>query len=60
MGTGPDAGRMIQMLLKISNAKRTLEVGVFTGYSLLLTALTIPDDGKVRTHATFLFVLIDQ
>ncbi|KAK1418594.1 hypothetical protein QVD17_27739 [Tagetes erecta] len=47
MGTGPDAGRMIQMLLKISNAKRTIEVGVFTGYSLLLTALTIPDDGKI-------------
>ncbi|KAK1418592.1 hypothetical protein QVD17_27737 [Tagetes erecta] len=47
MGTGPDAGRMIQMLLKIANAKKTIEVGVFTGYSLLLTALTIPDDGKI-------------
>ncbi|KAK1418596.1 hypothetical protein QVD17_27741 [Tagetes erecta] len=47
MSTGPDAGRMIQMLLKITNAKRTIEVGVFTGYSLLLTALTIPDDGKI-------------
>ncbi|KAL0791632.1 hypothetical protein Bca101_007878 [Brassica carinata] len=27
--------------------KKTIEVGVFTGYSLLLTALTIPEDGKV-------------
>ena len=35
------------MLLKLVNAKRTLELGVFTGYSLLLTALTIPEDGKV-------------
>jgi caffeoyl-CoA O-methyltransferase len=35
------------MLLKLVNAKKTIEVGVFTGYSLLLTALTIPDDGKV-------------
>ncbi|KAK1418598.1 hypothetical protein QVD17_27743 [Tagetes erecta] len=47
MGTAPDAGRMIQLLLKIANAKRTIEVGVFTGYSLLLTALAIPDDGKI-------------
>ncbi|KAJ0751671.1 putative class I-like SAM-dependent O-methyltransferase [Helianthus annuus] len=47
MGTAPDAGQMIGLLLKIIGAKKTIEVGVFTGYSLLLTALTIPDDGKV-------------
>ncbi|XP_024017210.1 probable caffeoyl-CoA O-methyltransferase At4g26220 [Morus notabilis] len=35
------------MILKLVNAENTIEVGVFTGYSLLLTALTIPDDGKV-------------
>ncbi|KAL7170971.1 hypothetical protein ACSBR2_035764 [Camellia fascicularis] len=44
-GTSPDAGQLIAMLLKLVNAKKTIEVGVFTGYSLLLTALTIPDDG---------------
>ncbi|KAL1106609.1 hypothetical protein V6Z11_D04G216900 [Gossypium hirsutum] len=27
--------------------KKTLEIGVFTGYSLLTTALTLPEDGKV-------------
>ncbi|KAK9217710.1 hypothetical protein WN943_006338 [Citrus x changshan-huyou] len=27
--------------------KKTIEIGVFTGYSLLLTALTIPEDGAV-------------
>ncbi|GMY36245.1 probable caffeoyl-CoA O-methyltransferase At4g26220 isoform X2 [Fagus crenata] len=46
-GTSPDAGQLIAMLLKIVNAKKTIEIGVFTGYSLLLTALTIPDDGKI-------------
>ncbi|KAJ0710352.1 putative class I-like SAM-dependent O-methyltransferase [Helianthus annuus] len=46
MGTAPDAGQMIGLLLKIVGAKKTIEVGVFTGYSWLLTALTIPDDGK--------------
>ncbi|XP_071725600.1 probable caffeoyl-CoA O-methyltransferase At4g26220 [Rutidosis leptorrhynchoides] len=47
MGTAPDAGQMISLLLKLIGAKKTIEVGVFTGYSLLLTALTIPDDGKI-------------
>lgn len=46
-GTSPDAGQLIAMLLKLVNAKKTIEVGVFTGYSLLLTALTIPDDGQI-------------
>ncbi|XP_030529919.1 probable caffeoyl-CoA O-methyltransferase At4g26220 [Rhodamnia argentea] len=47
MGTAPDAGQLMAMLLKLINAKRTIEIGVFTGYSLLLTALTIPEDGKI-------------
>ncbi|KAL3339758.1 hypothetical protein AABB24_028398 [Solanum stoloniferum] len=47
MGTTPDSGQLIAMLLNLLNAKNTIELGVFTGYSLLLTALTIPDDGKV-------------
>lgn len=35
------------LLLKMLNPRKTIEVGVFTGYSLLLTALNIPHDGKV-------------
>lgn len=47
MGTTPDSGQLIAMLLNLLNAKNTIEIGVFTGYSLLLTALTIPDDGNI-------------
>ena len=47
MATAPDAGQLITMLLQLVNAKKTIEIGVFTGYSLLLTALSIPEDGKV-------------
>ncbi|KAI3422895.1 uncharacterized protein J3R85_011637 [Psidium guajava] len=47
MGTAPDAGQLLAVLLKLLNAKRTIEIGVFTGYSLLLTALNIPEDGKI-------------
>lgn len=42
-----DEAQFISMLLKIMNAKKTLEIGVFTGYSLLATALALPSDGKV-------------
>ncbi|XP_062088816.1 probable caffeoyl-CoA O-methyltransferase At4g26220 [Humulus lupulus] len=47
IAASPDAGQFLAMLLKLVNAKTTIEIGVFTGYSLLLTALTIPEDGKV-------------
>lgn len=47
MGTSPDSGQLMALLLKLVNAKRTIEIGVFTGYSLLLTALNIPEDGKI-------------
>ncbi|XP_050270328.1 probable caffeoyl-CoA O-methyltransferase At4g26220 isoform X3 [Quercus robur] len=47
MATAPDAGQLMALLLKLANAKKTIELGVFTGYSLLLTALTIPEDGKI-------------
>ncbi|KAL0364320.1 UNVERIFIED_CONTAM: Flavonoid 3',5'-methyltransferase [Sesamum angustifolium] len=47
MNVPADEGQFLSMLLKIMNAKKTIEVGVFTGYSLLSTALALPDDGKI-------------
>uniref|UniRef100_A0A0D9X9C6 Caffeoyl-CoA O-methyltransferase n=1 Tax=Leersia perrieri TaxID=77586 RepID=A0A0D9X9C6_9ORYZ len=45
--SSPDQMQFFSMLLKMIGARRTIEVGVFTGYSLLATALALPDDGKV-------------
>nr|ALR73823.1 caffeovl-CoAO-methyltransferase [Betula platyphylla] len=47
MTTSADEGQFLSMLLKLINAKNTMEIGVYTGYSLLATALAIPEDGKI-------------
>ncbi|XP_020089918.1 caffeoyl-CoA O-methyltransferase 1-like [Ananas comosus] len=47
MSTTPDEGQFLAMLVKLIGAKNTLEIGVYTGYSLLATALALPDDGKI-------------
>ncbi|KAJ7298297.1 hypothetical protein O6H91_14G060600 [Diphasiastrum complanatum] len=47
MTTSPDEGQFLMMLLKLMNAKNTIELGVYTGYSLLSTALALPEDGKI-------------
>nr|XP_025886733.1 probable caffeoyl-CoA O-methyltransferase At4g26220 [Solanum lycopersicum] len=47
MTTAPEVGQLIALLWKLTNAKKTIDIGVFTGYSSVLTALTIPDDGKI-------------
>ncbi|KAI7756719.1 hypothetical protein M8C21_007964 [Ambrosia artemisiifolia] len=47
MATTAHGGQFLNMLLKLVNAKNTMEIGVFTGYSLLSTALALPDDGKI-------------
>ena len=48
MSVPADQGLFLSMLLKLMNAKKTIEIGVFTGYSLLTTALALPADGQVR------------
>lgn len=47
MQIGAEQGSFFRILLSMLNAKKTLEVGVFTGYSSTLTALTLPEDGRV-------------
>ena len=53
MITPPDEGQFLMLLLKLINAKNTIELGVYTGYSLLSTALALPADGKVRVFTCF-------
>ncbi|CAN1835886.1 Probable caffeoyl-CoA O-methyltransferase At4g26220 [Linum perenne] len=59
MATAPDAAQLLSLLLKLINAKKTIEVGVFTGYSLLLTALSIPHDGKDVNEGSYDFAYVD-
>ncbi|GLJ31603.1 hypothetical protein SUGI_0634430 [Cryptomeria japonica] len=47
MAVPADEGQFLMLLLKLINAKKTIEIGVFTGYSLLCTALALPPDGKI-------------
>lgn len=42
-----DQGLLFEVLLGLVGAKKTLEVGVFTGYSSTVTALALPPDGHV-------------
>jgi caffeoyl-CoA O-methyltransferase len=46
---GKVEGKLLQMLIKISNTKRVVEVGTFTGYSALVMAEALPEDGILTT-----------
>jgi caffeoyl-CoA O-methyltransferase len=47
MQISPEQGQFMALLVKLAGARRTLEVGVFTGYSALAVALALPADGHV-------------
>jgi len=47
MQIGPEQGQFLQLLTHIVKAKKTLEVGVFLGYSSTWIALALPPDGKM-------------
>ena len=47
MQIAPDQGASMALLVKLIGARRTIEIGVFTGYSSLAVALALPDDGRI-------------
>jgi caffeoyl-CoA O-methyltransferase len=46
---GKVEGKLLQLLIKISKTKRAVEVGTFTGYSALVIAEALPEDGVLTT-----------
>jgi predicted O-methyltransferase YrrM len=47
MQISPDQGQLMALLIKLLGARRTIEIGTFTGYSALTVALALPHDGLV-------------
>ncbi|SLN12054.1 O-methyltransferase [Oceanibacterium hippocampi] len=47
MQIAPEQGAFMQFLVRLTGARRYLEVGVFTGYSSLAVALALPADGRI-------------
>ena len=47
MQIGPDQAAFMGMLVRLTGARRALEIGTFTGYSALAVATALPDDGRL-------------
>ena len=47
MQIAPDQGQFMALLLRIMGAKKVIEIGVFTGYSSLWMAGSLPEDGRI-------------
>jgi len=43
----PEQGQFMRLLITLLKARKTLEVGVFTGYSSTSVALALPPDGRI-------------
>ena len=49
MISGVQVGNLLQSIILLSNAKKVLEIGMFTGYSALKMAEALPEDGEIHT-----------
>lgn len=47
MQIAPEQGQFMALLVQLLGATKTLEIGVFTGYSSLCVALLLPPNGKI-------------
>jgi predicted O-methyltransferase YrrM len=47
MQISPDQGQFMALLVRLIAATRTIELGVYTGYSSLCVALALPPGGKI-------------
>ena len=47
MQIAPEQGQLLEIIVKISKAKRCLEIGRFTGLSTLCMAKGLPENGKI-------------
>jgi len=47
MQIAPEQGHFLSLLARLIGARRTLEIGTFTGYSALAMALALPADGRI-------------
>jgi caffeoyl-CoA O-methyltransferase len=47
MQISPEQGQFMALLVELTGAKKTLEIGTFTGYSSLAVARALPEGGKV-------------
>lgn len=47
MQIGPEQGQFMALLVKLTGARRCIEIGTYTGYSALAVALALPADGRL-------------
>ena len=47
MQISPDQGQLMALLVKATGARKAIEVGTFTGYSALVVASALPEDGTL-------------
>lgn len=45
----PNAGKLLQLLVQVSGARRVLEIGTLAGFSTIWMAQGLPDDGRLVT-----------